>query len=66
MAKAEDALTENLNAFVAFARKRVGDPELAADLVQDSLLKAFKSAGRTARWRGRGDVVLSHPAPFHH
>jgi RNA polymerase sigma-70 factor (ECF subfamily) len=44
MAKAEDALIENLNAFVAFARKRVGDPELAADLVQDSLLKAIKSA----------------------
>lgn len=44
MAKAEDALIENLNAFIAFARKRVGDPELAADLVQDSFLKALKSA----------------------
>jgi len=44
MAKAEDALIDNLNAFVAFTRKRVGDPELAADLVQDSLLKALKSA----------------------
>ncbi len=44
MAKAEDALIENLNAFVAFARQRVGDPELAADLVQDSLLKAIKSS----------------------
>lgn len=44
MAKAEDALIENLNAFVAFTRKRVGNPELAADLVQDSLLKALKSA----------------------
>ena len=44
MAKAEDALIENLNAFVVFACKRVGDPELAADLVQDSLLKALKSA----------------------
>ncbi len=44
MAKAENALIENLNAFVAFARKRVGDPELAADLVQDSLLKALKSS----------------------
>lgn len=44
MAKAEDALIENLNAFVAFARKRVGDPELAADIVQDGLLKAIKSA----------------------
>ena len=36
MAKTEDALTEKLNAFVAFARKRTGDPELAADLVQDN------------------------------
>ncbi len=44
MAKASDALIENLNAFVAFARKRVGDPELAADLVQDSLLKVLKSS----------------------
>ncbi|MCL4789488.1 MAG: sigma-70 family RNA polymerase sigma factor [Verrucomicrobia bacterium] len=44
MVKVEDALIENLNAFVAFARKRVGDPHLAADLVQDSLLKALKSA----------------------
>ena len=35
MAKAEDALVEKLNAFVAFARKRVGDPRLAADRVQD-------------------------------
>ncbi len=33
-----------LDAFVAFARKRVADPELAADVVQDSLLKAMKSA----------------------
>jgi RNA polymerase sigma-70 factor (ECF subfamily) len=46
MAKAEAALIENLNAFVAFARQRVGDPELAADLVQDSLLKALKSADK--------------------
>lgn len=32
--------------FVAFARKRVADPELAADAVQDSLLKAIKSNGQ--------------------
>lgn len=43
MAKAEDALIENLDAFVAFARKRMGDPDLAADVVQDSLLKALES-----------------------
>jgi len=46
MAKADDALLENLNAFVAFARKRIGDPELAADLVQDSLLKSLKSTDK--------------------
>lgn len=52
MAKAEDVLLENLNAFVAFARKRVGDPELAADLVQDSLLKALKSADKPSDGEG--------------
>ena len=36
MAKAEDALTENLNAFVTFTRQRAGDPHLAAELVQDN------------------------------
>lgn len=30
--------------FLAFARKRVADPDLAADAVQDSLLKAIKSS----------------------
>lgn len=52
MAKAEDALIENLNAFVAFARKRVGDPDLAADLVQDSLLKALKSSDQPSDGEG--------------
>jgi RNA polymerase sigma factor (sigma-70 family) len=55
MARAEDALIENLNAFVAFARKRVGDPELAADLVQDSLLKALKAADQP----GDGDGTVT-------
>jgi RNA polymerase sigma-70 factor (ECF subfamily) len=41
---ASTALLENLDEFVAFARARVGDPELAADVVQDSLLKALKSS----------------------
>jgi hypothetical protein len=36
MAKAEDVLLQNLNAFVAFTRKRAGDPHLAAELVQDN------------------------------
>jgi RNA polymerase sigma-70 factor (ECF subfamily) len=52
MAKAEDALLENLNAFVAFARKRVGDPEVAADLVQDSWLKALKSVNKPGDGEG--------------
>lgn len=39
----EHKLVEHLAEFTAFARKRVGDPELAADVVQDSLLKALKS-----------------------
>ncbi|MCU0783646.1 MAG: sigma-70 family RNA polymerase sigma factor [Verrucomicrobia bacterium] len=55
MAKAEDALIANLNAFTGFARARVGDPELAADLVQESLLKALKSADKPTD--GEGAVV---------
>lgn len=40
----EEPLLANLKTFVAFARSRVGDAHLAEDVVQDSLLKAFKSA----------------------
>lgn len=40
----ESHLLENLNEFVGFARRRIGNPELAADAVQDSLLKALKAA----------------------
>lgn len=32
-------------AFLAFVRSRVGDAELAADIVQDSFVKAMKHAG---------------------
>jgi RNA polymerase sigma factor (sigma-70 family) len=39
-------LLQHHEMFLAFARKRVADPELAADAVQDSLLKALKSAGQ--------------------
>jgi RNA polymerase sigma factor (sigma-70 family) len=46
MAIAEDALIANLNAFTGFARARLGDPHLAADIVQESLLKALKSADK--------------------
>ena len=44
MEKIESYLLDNVNEFVAFARKRLGDAELAADVVQDSLLKALKAA----------------------
>jgi RNA polymerase sigma-70 factor (ECF subfamily) len=40
----EAVLLANMNEFVGFARKRLSDPELAADAVQDSLLKAIKAA----------------------
>lgn len=40
---ATDALLQHLNAFVGFARARTGDPELAADLVQECLLKALRA-----------------------
>lgn len=39
----ETQLLANLQEFVGFARKRLRDPELAADAVQESLLKAIKS-----------------------
>ncbi len=36
-------LLEGLNEFTAFARKQLADSELAADAVQDSMLKALKA-----------------------
>jgi RNA polymerase sigma factor (sigma-70 family) len=36
-------LLSNLGAFQAFARRRLGDEQLAADAVQESLLRALKS-----------------------
>lgn len=44
MRQIEEQLLKELETFTAFARSRVGDPHLAADVVQDSLLKAVKSA----------------------
>lgn len=42
--KLEEQLLKELETFTAFARSRVGDPHLADDVVQESLLKAVKSA----------------------
>jgi DNA-directed RNA polymerase specialized sigma24 family protein len=44
-----EPLLKNLKTFVAFARKRVGDPHLAEDVVQESLLKALKADRKPAR-----------------
>ncbi len=41
----EKHLLAHLNEFTGFARKRLADPELAADAVQESLLKALKASG---------------------
>ena len=43
MSQIEEQLLKQLDAFTAFVRARVSDPHLAADVVQDSLLKAVKS-----------------------
>jgi RNA polymerase sigma factor (sigma-70 family) len=43
MKTSEAVLIENLQQFVGFARKRVGDPHLAEDVVQESLLKALQA-----------------------
>jgi RNA polymerase sigma factor (sigma-70 family) len=42
----EESLLKNLQAFVAFARSRVGDAHLAEDVVQESLIKALASANK--------------------
>ena len=44
MRQIEEQLLQELETFTAFVRGRVGDPHVAADVVQDSLLKAVKSA----------------------
>lgn len=38
-----ERVLKNLETFVAFTRKRVGDPHLAEDLVQESLVKALEA-----------------------
>jgi RNA polymerase sigma-70 factor (ECF subfamily) len=44
MSRMEEALLANLQTFTAFARSRVGDPQLAEDVVQESLVKALAAA----------------------
>jgi RNA polymerase sigma-70 factor (ECF subfamily) len=44
MPSRNERLSEHLDAFVAFVRKRVGDPDMAADLVQDCVVKALLKA----------------------
>jgi RNA polymerase sigma factor (sigma-70 family) len=46
MQRVEDAILKNLEVFVAFARKRLGDHHLAEDVVQDSLIKALAADRR--------------------
>src|SRR5688500_19059676 len=43
MKTADAILIENMQTFVAFARRRVGDAHLAEDVVQESLLKALQA-----------------------
>ncbi len=43
MSEISRPLLDNLDAFTGFARSRLGDPELARDAVQDSLLKAVSA-----------------------
>src|SRR5687768_2110494 len=43
MVRVEESILKNLQVFVAFARKRLGDHHLAEDVVQDSLVKALEA-----------------------
>lgn len=44
MTPIESALIDGLDQFLAYTRRRIADPELAADTLQDSLLKALRAA----------------------
>ena len=54
MSSVEDPILKNLQAFIGFARKRVGDAHLAEDVVQDSLVKALTADRKPA---GEEDTV---------
>ena len=44
MTTLESNLLDHLDAVLGYARKKTGDPDLAADVVQESLLKALEAA----------------------
>lgn len=46
MGDLETKVLASIDTFVGFARKRLNDPALAADAVQESLLKALRSEAR--------------------
>ncbi|MEY3895444.1 MAG: hypothetical protein RLZZ214_963 [Verrucomicrobiota bacterium] len=48
MKRVEESLLENQRTFVAFARSRLGSPELAEDVMRESLVKALVSANQPA------------------
>jgi len=39
----ETALVAHLDEFVGYVRRRIGDPDMAADVVQDAVLKALRN-----------------------
>lgn len=48
MSRLEESLIQNLHTFTAFARSRVGNPHLAEDVIQESMVKALASAKQPA------------------
>ena len=54
MTGVEDSILKNLQTFIGFARKRVGDAHLAEDVVQESLVKALAADRKPA---GEEDTV---------
>lgn len=54
MTGVEDSILKNLQTFIGFARKRVGDAHLAEDVVQESLVKALAADRKPA---GEDDTV---------
>lgn len=40
----EEALTAGRSQYLAFVRRRISDPDLAEDILQDALLRAFRAA----------------------